>query len=468
MAVKQNTLKGEFSLKGKGLHTGKEVCATFKPGEENTGYVIVRTDLEGAPEIPALAKYVEMADRASCLDKEGMRVYTLEHAMSALYGCGVDNCRIELDGEEFPILDGSARLYAEAIARVGLEEQTADRRYFEVKKRMEFCSEDGQTRLTVLPDDEYTVNTVVSYDSPYLKMQYATFAEGTTDYAAEVAPCRTFVFLREVEGLLANGLIKGGDLGNAIVIVDRKMEQAEADKLAELFGYGHIEVREGILNNLELHFDNEPARHKMLDVIGDLALCGRFIKGRVIAERPGHKANTTIAKMLYKEIVTEEREDAYPADLDILTETPLMDINKIRSLLPHRPPFLLVDKIFRLSENMVIGVKNVTMNEPHFVGHFPEEPVMPGVLMTEAMSQCGGILVLSNVPDPENYSTYFMKIDGVKFRNKVVPGDTLVFKLILTAPIKRGVVQMKGYAYVGKKIVCEGEFMAQVAKTKNL
>lgn len=467
MAVKQNTLKGEFSFKGKGLHTGKEVCATFKPAEENTGYVIVRTDLEGAPEIPALAKYVEFADRASCLQKDGAKVYTLEHAMSALYGCGIDNCRIELDGEEFPILDGSARYYAEAIARTGIQEQEADRRFFTVKKRMEFCSEDGLTRITVVPDTDYAVNTVVSYDSPYLPMQYATYTEGKTDYAQEVASCRTFVFLREVEALLANGLIKGGDLSNAIVIADRRMEQTEIDRLADLFGYKDIQVKEGILNNLELHFDNEPARHKMLDVIGDLALCGRFIKGRVIAERPGHKANASMAKMLYKEITAEEREDAYPADLDVLTETPLMDINKIRSLLPHRPPFLLVDKIFRLTENMVIGCKNVTMNEPHFVGHFPEEPVMPGVLMVEAMSQCGGILVLSGVPDPENYSTYFMKIDGVKFRNKVVPGDTLVFKLVTTAPIKRGIVQMKGYAYVGKKLVCEGEFMAQVAKTKN-
>ena len=316
-------------------------------------------------------------------------------------------------------------------------------------------------------DDTYSINTMVAYDSPYLAMQFASYSEASTDFAKEIAPCRTFVFLREVEMLLANNLIKGGDLSNAIVIVDRKMDQPEIDRLAKLFGYGNIQIKEGVLNNLELYFDNEPARHKLLDVIGDLALCGRFIKGRVIAERPGHKANTSMAKMIYKEILAEEKDDAYPIDLD-LDATPLMDINKIRTLLPHRPPFLLVDKIYKVSENMVIGCKNVTMNEPHFVGHFPDEPVMPGVLIVEAMSQCGGILVLSGVPDPENYSTYFMKIDGVKFRNKVVPGDTLVFKLITTAPIKRGIVQMKGYAYVGKKLVCEGEFMAQVAKTKNL
>lgn len=464
--MKQNTLNGEFSLQGKGLHTGKAVTATFKPGAENTGYVIVRTDVEDCPEIPALAKYVEQADRASCLVKDGVKVFTLEHAMAALYGCGVDNCRVELDGEEFPILDGSARPYAEAIARTGLQEQAAERRYLTVRERMEFCSEDGMTRITVLPDDHYSISTVVDFDSPFLSMQYAGYEEGKTDFAGEIAPCRTFVFLREVEALLAHGLIKGGDLDNAIVIVDREVSPEEADRLAKAFGYERVEVKEGILNTLQLQFRNEPARHKLLDVMGDLALCGCFIKGHVIAERPGHKANAAMAKMLYKEAVAEERDDAYPADLDVLTETPLMDINKIRSLLPHRPPFLLVDKIFRLTENMVVGVKNVTMNEPHFVGHFPEEPVMPGVLIVEAMSQCGGILVLNGVPDPENYSTYFMKIDSVKFRNKVVPGDTLVFKLITTAPIKRGIVQMKGYAYVGKKLVCEGEFMAQVAKTK--
>ena len=345
MSVKQNTLKGEFSLKGKGLHTGKEVCATFKPAAENTGYKIVRVDLEEKTEIPALAKYIELVDRASCLQKDGAKVYTLEHAMAALYGCGIDNCVIELSGEEFPILDGSARYYVEEIQKVGIEEQQAERRYFSVKKKMEFYCEASDTRITLLPDDTYSINT--------------------------------------------------------------------------------------------------------------------------IAERPGHKANTSMAKMIYKEILAEEKDDAYPIDLD-LDATPLMDINKIRTLLPHRPPFLLVDKIYKVTENMVIGCKNVTMNEPHFVGHFPDEPVMPGVLIVEAMSQCGGILVLSGVPDPENYSTYFMKIDGVKFRNKVVPGDTLVFKLITTAPIKRGIVQMKGYAYVGKKLVCEGEFMAQVAKTKNL
>ena len=465
MSVKQNTLKGEFSLKGKGLHTGKEVCATFKPAAENTGYKIVRVDLEEKTEIPALAKYIELVDRASCLQKDGAKVYTLEHAMAALYGCGIDNCVIELSGEEFPILDGSARYYVEEIQKVGIEEQQAERRYFSVKKKMEFYCEASDTRITLLPDDTYSINTMVAYDSPYLQMQYATYSDKTTDFAKEIAPCRTFVFLREVEMLLQHNLIKGGDLENAIVIVDREISQEEADRLAKLFNYDSIEIKQGILNNLTLYFDNEPARHKLLDIIGDLALCGRFIKGRVIAERPGHKANTTLAKKMCKAIAQAEREDVRP-DIDTSAE-PLMDVNKVRALLPHRPPFLLVDKIYEVTDDIVIGCKNVTMNEPFFVGHFPEEPVMPGVLIVEAMAQCGGILVLNQVEDPENYSTYFVKIDGIKFRHKVVPGDTLVFKLVKIAPIRRGIVTMRGYAFVGKTLVCEvGEFMAQVAKTK--
>ena len=466
MSAKQHTLKGEFSLQGKGLHTGKDVRVTFKPASENSGYTITRTDLEGTPLIPATAAFVKFVDRSNCLEKDGVKIFTAEHALAALYGCGVDNCAIELSGEEFPILDGSARFYVEAIQKTGLQEQEAGRRYFEVTEKLEFYCEDTQTRITLLPDNEYSLNVMVGYDSPHLKMQYAGFTEGQTDFAAEIAPCRTFVFLREVEYLYNNNLIKGGDLENAIVIVDREISDEEVARLQKMFGYEDIQINQGILNNLDLYFDNEAARHKLLDVIGDLALCGRFIKGRVIAERPGHKANTAMAQKIFKAVQALEKDDAYPFDLDLTVE-PLMDINKIRALLPHRPPFLLVDRIFKVTENMVVGIKNVTMNEPFFVGHFPEEPVMPGVLMVEAMSQCGGILVLNQVPDPENYSTYFMKIDNVKFRQKVVPGDTLVFKLVTLAPVKRGIVTMKGFAFVGKKLVCEGEFMAQVAKTKN-
>ncbi|MCR9010885.1 bifunctional UDP-3-O-[3-hydroxymyristoyl] N-acetylglucosamine deacetylase/3-hydroxyacyl-ACP dehydratase [Gabonibacter chumensis] len=465
MTVKQKTLKGEFSLSGKGLHTGKHVTVTFKPAKENFGYKIHRIDLDGTPEIPALAEYVKFVDRASCLEKDGVHIYTMEHAMAALYGSGIDNCLIELDGEEFPILDGSSKMYTDEIAKIGLEEQAAERKYFVVKEQMEYVSEDGLTKLTLLPDKDYNVNLVVAYDSPYLKMQYATYSENNVDFAKDFAPCRTFVFLREIEMLLQHNLIKGGDLDNAIVIVDRKISQEEVDRLAKLFNYDSIEVKEGILNNLTLYFDNEPARHKLLDVIGDLALCGRFIKGRVIAERPGHKANAAMAQKIYKAILHAERGDVCP-DVDVTSE-PLMDINKVKSLLPHRPPFLLVDKIYEVTDDIVIGCKNVTMNEPFFVGHFPEEPVMPGVLIVEAMAQCGGILVLNQVEDPENYSTYFVKIDGIKFRRKVVPGDTLIFKLIKTAPIRRGIVTMKAYAFVGKNLVCEvAEFMAQVAKTK--
>ena len=465
MSVKQRTLKQEFSLSGKGLHTGKMVTATFKPAVENSGYIIRRVDLDGMPEIPALADYVKFMDRASCLEKDGVNVYTMEHAMAALYGCGVDNCVIELNGEELPILDGSARLFVEAIERVGLEEQCAERRYFTVKEPIHFASEDGMSKLTLLPDVDYNVNVLVAYNSPYLPMQYATFTENTGNFTREIAPCRTFVFLREVEQLLKAGLIKGGDIDNAIVIVDKEISKEEVDRISQLFGYENLEVHQGVLNNLSLHFDNEPARHKLLDVMGDLALCGRFIKGRVIAERPGHRANTAMAQKIRKAVLQVEREDVAP-DIDIASPG-LMDINKVRSLLPHRPPFLLVDKIFEVTDDIVIGCKNVTMNEPHFVGHFPDEPVMPGVLIVEAMAQCGGILVLNQVPDPENYSTYFVKIDGIKFRHKVVPGDTLVFKLVKIAPIRRGIVTMRGYAFVGKTLVCEvGEFMAQVAKTK--
>jgi UDP-3-O-[3-hydroxymyristoyl] N-acetylglucosamine deacetylase/3-hydroxyacyl-[acyl-carrier-protein] dehydratase len=463
--MRQRTLKGEFSLKGKGLHNGQEVTATFKPAAANTGYRIVRVDLEHRPEIPALAEYVTLAERSSCLEKEGVRIYTMEHAMAALYGSGIDNCVIELDGEEFPILDGSARYFVENIERVGAEEQSAPRRYFEVTEREEYVSEDGLTRLTILPDSTYNVNLVLVYDSPYLPMQYATYSEEGTDFSREIAPCRTFVFLREIEPLLKMNLIKGGDLDNAIVIVDREISQEEVDRLARLLQRDSMEVKQGVLNHVTLHFDNEPARHKLLDVIGDLALCGRFIKGRVIAERPGHKANTTMARKLYKAITASEREDACPR-IDVTAE-PLMDINRIRGLLPHRPPFLLLDKVYEVTDEFVIGCKNVTMNEPFFVGHFPDEPVMPGVLLMEAMAQCGGILVLNQVEDPENYSTYFLRIDGIKFRKKVVPGDTVIFKLVKTAPIRRGIVTMRGYAFVGKNLVCEGEFMAQVAKTKN-
>ena len=465
--LKQKTLKDSFSLSGKGLHTGLDLTVTFNPAPDNHGYKIQRIDLEGQPVIDAVADNVTETTRGTVLSKNGVKVSTIEHGMAALYALGIDNCLIQVNGPEFPILDGSAQYYVNEIERVGTVEQNAVKDFYIIKSKIEFRDEATGSSIIVLPDENFSLNVLVSYDSTIIPNQFATL-EDMTKFKDEVAASRTFVFVREIEPLLQAGLIKGGDLDNAIVIYEREMPQDAYDKLADVMGVPHMDAKQlGYINHKPLVWPNECARHKLLDVIGDLALCGRFIKGRVIAERPGHKANTSMAKMIYKEILAEEKDDAYPIDLD-LDATPLMDINKIRTLLPHRPPFLLVDKIYKVTENMVIGCKNVTMNEPHFVGHFPDEPVMPGVLIVEAMSQCGGILVLSGVPDPENYSTYFMKIDGVKFRNKVVPGDTLVFKLITTAPIKRGIVQMKGYAYVGKKLVCEGEFMAQVAKTKNL
>lgn len=464
MSVKQRRLKKEFSLSGKGLHTGKLVTAVLKPADENTGYVFVRTDVEPRVEIPALACNVKFVERSSCLEKDGLRIYTMEHCMAALYGCGIDNCIIELDGDEMPILDGSSTMYVKEIENVGIEEQNEERRYFEVSEKMEISNPETGASICLLPDNSYSVSVVVDYNSPYLPMQYASYKEGVDNFASDIANCRTFVFLRELEVLLANNLIKGGDLDNAIVIVDREVSKEEELRLKKQFGHEDVEIKNGVLNQNNLLFPNEPARHKLLDVIGDLALCGRFIKGRIIAEKPGHSTNNALSKAIYNKVQEQERADACP-NIDI-NATPILDVKGIKELLPHRPPFLLVDKVLKMSENHIIGCKNVTMNEPFFVGHFPQEPVMPGVLIVEAMCQCGGVLVLNGVDDPENYSTYFLKIDDVKFRQKVVPGDTLIFNLYLTGPIRRGIVSMQGYAFVGKNLVCEGVFTAMVSKTK--
>ncbi len=462
MSVKQRTLKESFTLSGVGLHTGKNAVVTFKPAPENHGYKIKRVDIEGEPVIDAIADYVKFVDRSNCLEYKGIHIFTAEHALSALYGLGIDNCLIELNEDEFPILDGSARFYVEKISEVGIQEQEKDREYFEVKEKITYKDESG-AELIIIPENDFNVNVLISYDSPYLSNQFASI-NSCTDFSNEIAKCRTFVFLREIEYLYNNNLIKGGDLKNAIVIVDREVEQSELDRLANLFGHEKVSVKKGVLNNLDLFFDNEPARHKLLDVVGDLALCGKFIKGRVIATRPGHKANTATAKLLRKEIKNHFAKDRVP-DVDLSAE-PLMDVNKIRSLLPHRPPFLLVDKVLRIADDEIVGIKNVTMNEHFFVGHFPDEPVMPGVLILEAMAQCGGLLVLSEMDDPGSCSTYFMKMDNIKFRKKVVPGDTLIFRLEMMCPMRRGIANMKGRAFVGETLVCEGEFMAQVAKNK--
>lgn len=462
MSVKQRTIKDSFTLTGVGLHTGKEAVVKFNPAPENHGYKIKRVDIEGEPIIDAVADYVKFVDRSNCLEYKDIHIFTAEHALAALYGMGIDNCLIELNEDEFPILDGSSRFYVDKISEVGILEQEKNREYFEVKEKITYRDESG-AELIIIPETEFNVNVLISYDSPYLSNQFASI-DSTTDFANEIAKCRTFVFLREIEFLYKNNLIKGGDLKNAIVIVDREVEQSELDRLANLFGHEKVSVKKGVLNNLDLSFDNEPARHKLLDVVGDLALCGKFIKGRVIATRPGHKANTATAKLLRKEIKKHFSKDRVPF-IDVNAE-PLMDVNKIRSLLPHRPPFLLVDKVLRIEDDQIVGIKNVTMNEHFFVGHFPDEPVMPGVLIVEAMAQCGGLLVLSEMDDSEKYLTYFMKMDNIKFRQKVVPGDTLIFKLEMICPMRRGIANMKGRAFVGDTLVCEGEFMAQVAKTK--
>lgn len=458
---KQNTLAGSFTLEGKGLHTGLDIQITFNPAPENHGYKIKRTDLEGQPVLDALAENVETTQRGTVISKNGVKVGTVEHAMAALYALGVDNCLIEVNAPEFPILDGSARYYVENIQRVGLTEQNAYRDYYIVKHKIEVKDESGAS-LMLLPDDNFSANVLVSYDSPVLSNQYATMND-LSEFPTEIAASRTFVFVREVEALLQNNLIKGGDLDNAIVIYDQKISQESLDKLADMMGLPHKNVQDlGYINNKPLVFDNEPARHKLLDVIGDLALIGKPIRGRIIATHPGHGINNKLARVIRKDI----RLNDVQAPVYDPNATSIMDINRIRELLPHRYPFLLVDKIIEIGQTHIVGVKNISVNEPFFQGHFPEEPVMPGVLQIEAMAQTGGLLVLNTVDEPERYSTYFMKIDGVKFRQKVVPGDTLILRLELLAPIRRGISTMKGYVFVGDKLVSEAEFMAQIIKNK--
>lgn len=459
---KQKTLAASFSLKGKGLHTGLDIEITFNPAPENHGYKIKRTDLEGQPVLDALAENVTATQRGTVLSKGGVQVSTIEHAMAALYAFEIDNCLIEVNAPEFPILDGSARYFAEAIQKVGSVEQNAPRDYYIVKHKIEVKDEESGASLIILPDEKFSVNVLISFDSPVLSNQFATMND-LSEFPSELAASRTFVFVREVEMLLNNNLIKGGDLDNAIVIYDQKLPQESLDKLADMMDVPHLGLNElGYINHKPLVFDNEPARHKLLDVIGDVALIGKPIRGRIIATRPGHKINNQFARMIRKDI----KQNEVQAPVYDPNREPVMDINRIRELLPHRYPFLLVDKIIEIGGNYIVGVKNITANEPFFQGHFPQEPVMPGVLQVEAMAQTGGLLVLNSVDEPERYSTYFMKIDGVKFRRKVVPGDTLIFRLELLAPIRRGISTMKGYVFVGDTLVSEAEFMAQIVKNK--
>lgn len=459
---KQKTLAKSFSLEGKGLHSGLDIQISFYPAPENHGYKIKRIDIEGEPVIEALAENVINTQRGTVIAKNDVYVSTIEHAMAALYAFEIDNCLIEVNAPEFPILDGSSVFYVEEIRKAGIAEQNAPKDYYIVKQKIEVTDEKTGSSLIVLPDDKFSVNVLISFDSPVLSNQYATL-NNLPDFAEEMAASRTFVFVREVEALLQNNLIKGGDLDNAIVIYDKKIPQESLDQLADMIGIPHKNIEDlGYVNNKPLVFDNEPARHKLIDVIGDIALIGKPIRGRIIATRPGHKINNQLARVIRKDI---KLNDVQAPVYDPNTE-PLMDINRIRELLPHRYPFLLVDKIIEIGSTHIVGVKNITSNEPFFMGHFPQEPVMPGVLQIEAMAQTGGLLVLNSIEDPERYSTYFMKIDGVKFRQKVVPGDTLILRLELLAPIRRGISTMKGYAFVGEKLVSEAEFMAQVIKNK--
>lgn len=458
---KQTTLKSSFTLKGKGLHTGLESTVTFNPAEPNTGYQIQRIDVEGQPVISALAEFISETSRGTVVEANGVKVSTIEHAMAALYAAKIDNCLIQVDQPEFPILDGSSKFYMEEIAKVGIEEQEENREYYIVRKRIEFKNEDGSS-IVILPDDKFSIDVHIAYPSPILNNQFASL-DSLDNFASEIANSRTFVFVREIEQLIQANLIKGGDLDNAIVIYDQKIDQASIDHLTDVLGKEHIKVDElGYLNKTPLNYDNECARHKLLDVIGDLALIGLPIKGHVIATCPGHTVNSQFTKKIRKEL---RRQETMVPVYDPNDE-PQYDINQIRKMLPHRYPMQLVDKIMYADEKMVIGIKNLTGNEEIFNGHFPNEPVMPGVLQVEAMAQTGGILVLKSVPDPENYSTYFMKIDNVKFRSKAVPGDTLIFKLVLLTPVRRGIATMKGYAFVGDKIISEAEFTAQIAKNK--
>ncbi|WP_439183955.1 bifunctional UDP-3-O-[3-hydroxymyristoyl] N-acetylglucosamine deacetylase/3-hydroxyacyl-ACP dehydratase [Carboxylicivirga taeanensis] len=465
MTEKQRTIKTSVSLKGTGLHTGVEVNFTLMPAPVNHGYKFKRIDLEGQPVIDALADNVAFTQRGTVLQKGDAKVSTIEHCLAALTALKIDNCLIEVDGPEAPILDGSAKFFVEAIKNAGIEEQDEERRYFVIKEKMVFEDEERGIKIMALPDEEFSADVKISFDkSLLLSNQYATL-DSLDDFEKEISACRTFVFLHELEPLLKNNLIKGGDLDNAIIIIDKEISQEELDKLADLFNQPRVEVQPtGILNNVELVYSNEPARHKLLDVIGDLALCGMPIKGRIMATRPGHMANVEFAKILRKEIKKRALKPEAP-HYDPNKE-PVCDINDIKRMLPHRPPFLLIDKIIELKERSIVGVKNVTMNEPFFVGHFPDEPVMPAVLQIEAMAQAGGIFILSQLDDPGAYSTYFLKIDNVKLRKKVVPGDTIIFKLELVGEFRRGMANMKGTAYVGDTIVSEGEYMAQVVKNK--
>ncbi|MDE0535647.1 bifunctional UDP-3-O-[3-hydroxymyristoyl] N-acetylglucosamine deacetylase/3-hydroxyacyl-ACP dehydratase [Tenacibaculum sp. L6] len=463
MSKKQKTIQNEITLSGVGLHTGNQVTMVFKPAPENHGFAFKRVDLEGSPIIEAKAEYVTNTQRGTNLEKNGVQIQTSEHVLAAAVGLDIDNLLIEVNASEPPIMDGSSKFFIEALEEAGIVEQEAEIEEYVVKEIISYKDEVTGSEIILMPADEYQITTMVDFGTKILGTQNATL-DKISDFKDEISAARTFSFLHEIETLLENDLIKGGDLNNAIVYVDKELSDSTMQKLKKAFNKENITVKpNGVLDNLTLHWANEAARHKLLDVIGDLALTGTRIKGKVIANKPGHSVNTTFAKKLAKIIKQEKRNNVPTFDLN---QPPLMDIHKIMDILPHRPPFLLIDRIIELSDKHVVGMKNVTMNEDFFVGHFPGAPVMPGVLQVEAMAQCGGVLVLNTVPDPENYLTYFMKMDNVKFKQKVLPGDTLIFKSELITPIRRGIAHMQAYAYANGKLVCEAELMAQISKIK--
>lgn len=458
--VKQKTLNGSFSLFGIGLHTGLNLTVTFNPAPENTGYRIQRIDLEGQPIINAVAEYVEETQRGTVLIKGDVRVSTIEHAMAAIYAMGIDNCLIQVNGPEFPILDGSAAMYVQKIKEVGLTEQNAAKDFYIIRKKLEI--KEGDSVITILPDDDFSITTMCSFKSKFISSQFATL-DSISKFDKEISSARTFVFVRDILPLLQANLIKGGDLDNAIVIYEQQLEQEKLDQLADLLHVPHIDANNiGYIQHKPLMWDNECTRHKLLDIIGDLALIGKPLKGRIIATRPGHTVNNKFARMMRRELRNHDvQAPIYDPNIE-----PLMDNIRIKELLPHRYPMQLIDKVIAMGATTIVGVKNVTSNEPFFQGHFPAEPVMPGVLQVEAIAQCGGLLVLSQLEEPERWSTYFLKIDDVKFRQKVVPGDTLLFKVELLGPVRHGISSMKGYVFVGDNVVTEASFTAQIVKNK--
>ena len=459
---KQKSLKGSFSLCGKGLHTGLSLTVTFNPAPENYGYKIQRIDLEGMPIIDAVAEHVVDTQRGTVLGKGDVRVSTVEHGLAALYALGIDNCLIQVNGPEFPILDGSAAMYITKIEEVGIEELNAPKDWYIIRKKIEVKDEETGSCITILPDEEFSLTAMCSFNSKFINSQFATL-DKMDAFPTEIAQARTFVFVRDIEPLLKANLIKGGDLDNAIVIYEKQTTQERLDQLADFLKVPHMDATKlGYIQHKPLVWENECTRHKLLDIIGDMALIGKPIKGRIIATRPGHTINNKFARQMRREI----RKHEIQAPIYDPNDAPVMDNVRIRELLPHRYPMQLVDKVIALGATTIVGVKNITANEPFFQGHFPQEPVMPGVLQIEAMAQCGGLLVLNNLEEPERWSTYFLKIDDVKFRQKVVPGDTLMFKVDLLAPVRHGISSMKGYVFVGDHVVSEATFTAQIVKNK--